>query len=237
MVESSEYVKLLKLDKGPVAGPWQTTTEPSEFLRDGFNVGLRLRRLTAVDIDAGKEFARKFYMDHKEIISTIIETYRGCHFLFSGETKQRALMINGKKFGDIKSGENSYLVSPPSVVRQIDGTCWKYRQVQAGILQSVSHIDTLFPIERKEISKSLTIDESDPVRRVIRARAWVMKREKKEDGNGRGLQTIKTCRALFTYFGLSEDQVWPLILEYNERCCIPPYSEKQLRHKIKDSQK
>jgi hypothetical protein len=93
----------------------------------------------------------------------------------------------------------------------------------------------LFPIDEKETTQQ-PIDENDPVRRLIRARKWILKREGKEDGNGRGLQMIKTCRALRVQVGLTEDQMWPLILEFNERN-FPHYTEKQLRHKIEDSKK
>ena len=115
---------------------------------------------------------------------------------------------------------------------------WQYRWIAQGELPQFSDYEHLFPREQKRQEVNYqTIDETDPVRRLIRARAWMLLREGGEDGNGRGLRMIKTCRALFAKFGLTEDQVWPLILEFNERACVPPYTEKQLRHKIHDAQK
>lgn len=152
-----------------------------------------------------------------------VETRRGLHGHFSGETQ-------GSKFddGDIKTGPNAYVVYPPSVV---DG--WHYKFITNG--QLLPFPEELFP--RKEAAQKEPINEVDPIRRLIRARAWLAKREPKEDGNGRGLQTIKTCRALFRMFGLTEAEVWALMLEFNETKCIPPYTMKQLSHKILDSQK
>lgn len=199
-------------------------SEVERWISQGFNIGLRLAGITVVDFD-NKEAAREFWKKHRDLCTVTVETRRGLHAHFSGQTQ-------GRKFdsGDIKTGPNSYVIIPPSVV---DG--WKYRHVTNGEL--LPFPAELFPIVESTRTALQAIDEDDPVRRVIRARAWLAKRDKKEDGNGRGLQTIKTCRALFRMFQLTEEQVWPLILEYNERCCIPPYSENQLRHKILDSQK
>ncbi len=37
-------------------------------------------------------------------------------------------------------------------------------------------------------------------------------------------------------FALTEEEAWPVLLEYNRRC-RPPWSEKELRHKLKDAAK
>ena len=41
----------------------------------------------------------------------------------------RKLVIDGQEVGDIKSGPNSYVVTPPSQVLQENGTLWEYRYI------------------------------------------------------------------------------------------------------------
>lgn len=213
------YLELARNSKVPRRkGPWKLSTEPPQG-----NIGLTLEGRSVVDFD-DKEAGRQFYREHPELCTVIVETRRGAHFHFTGETK-------GRKFesGDIKSGPTSYVVMPPSVV---DG--WEYRFVREGEL--LPFPEELFPIVEKtrEVTQNLI---SDPMQNLKRAMAWMKKREGGEDGNGRGLRMIKTCRALFEKFGLTEDQALPLILEFNERECKPPYTDKELKHKIRDSQK
>jgi hypothetical protein len=224
-------IKLRPNSKVPAGDSWELGDEEQarQWINQGFNTGTMMKEsgLVVADFDA-KESGRQFYRKYKSLCSVICETRRGVHFYFSGESQTRGIYENDQKVGDVKA--SGYCVSVPSVV---DG--FHYRWIAQGILQPFP--DELFPIlQRTRNDLRQSIGEDDPVRRLIRAHAWMKQREGKEDGSGRGLQMIKTCRALFEKFGLTEDQVWGLILEYNERC-IPPYSEALLRHKIEDSKK
>lgn len=200
-----------------------------QWRRAPYNLGLLLaeNHLVVLDFDI-VEWARKFYREHRELCTHIVRTPRGAHFRFFGHTKTRKIIENGEEVGDIKG--NGHVVEEGNRVR---GKL--YSLLRDGPLQPFP--EHLFPIPETEVKTYAEIDEEDPVRRLMRARAWMKNREGGEDGNGRGLRMIKTCRALFAKFRLTEDQVWPLILEFNERACRPPYNEKQLRHKIVDSQK
>ena len=46
--------------------------------------------------------------------------------------------------------------------------------------------------------------------------------------------TFKVAVALCHGFGLNEEEAWPILLKYNKRC-KPPWTEKELRHKLKDA--
>ena len=65
----------------------------------------------------------------REPVDVAVETYRGIHLIFAGETRARKLVIDGQEVGDIKSGPNSYVVTPPSQVLQENGTLWEYRYI------------------------------------------------------------------------------------------------------------
>ena len=66
---------------------------------------------------------------------------------------------------------------------------------------------------------------------IERARAYVTKFPGAVTGsNGHG-QTFAVATALAHGFALGEVDAWPLLAEYNQRCS-PPWSERELRHKL-----
>lgn len=222
-----KLIRLAPNSKIPVKGEsWKEgiSDDPDEhahWLAGGYNVGFPLEEngRVVVDYDRNIEAAREHY--RRTLCEVIVKTARGVHFHYSGQTKTRKF-----EDGDIKG--NGYVVFPPSTVNG-----HQYQFIKRGELQPFP--EHLFPIIEKEVKPTIT--EDDPMRRLKRAMAWMKKREGGVDGSGRGLAMIKTCRALFQMFGLTEDQALPLILEFNERECKPPYTDKELRHKIEDSQK
>ena len=44
-----------------------------------------------------------------------------------------------------------------------------------------------------------------------------------------------TC-VLVNGFDLSDDQAWPILVEYNARC-VPPWSDRELLHKLSEARK
>jgi len=55
-------------------------------------------------------------------------------------------------------------------------------------------------------------------------------------GQGGHNKLFYACCGVLRKFGLSLDQAWPLLLEYNSRC-QPPFSERELLHKAEDALK
>lgn len=76
-------------------------------------------------------------------------------------------------------------------------------------------------------SKMTTID---------RALAYVAKMPAAISGRGGHAATFAVAKALVHGFALSESQAWPILLDYNKRC-QPPWSEAELRHKLKSAGK
>ena len=71
---------------------------------------------------------------------------------------------------------------------------------------------------------------------IKRARAYIATLPAAIEGqNGSGACFHAAC-VLVKDFALSTDDAYPLLEEYNQRC-KPPWSEKQLRHKLKDATK
>ncbi|MEZ6102739.1 MAG: phage/plasmid primase, P4 family [Pirellulaceae bacterium] len=67
-----------------------------------------------------------------------------------------------------------------------------------------------------------------------RARNYVAKMPPAISGQGGHNATFAVACKLAISFDLPESDAWPILLEYNERC-DPPWSERDLRHKLHDA--
>jgi hypothetical protein len=72
--------------------------------------------------------------------------------------------------------------------------------------------------------------------RSERARRWLRKCDPAISRQGGHDQTFKAACALVHGFELTDAEAWPLLEEYN-RLCQPPWSDKELRHKLDSARK
>jgi hypothetical protein len=88
----------------------------------------------------------------------------------------------------------------------------------------------------------LRVSESSPARakpfltmsNESRARAYLAKLPPAINGQGGHAATFAAaCRLV--EFGLSFEQALPLLMEWNETHCLPPWTEAELRHKLADA--
>jgi hypothetical protein len=70
---------------------------------------------------------------------------------------------------------------------------------------------------------------------LVRARQYVAKIPSSVTGQGGHEQTFKVALALTHGFCLDESDAWHILCEYNNRC-EPPWSQKELRHKLVSAQ-
>jgi hypothetical protein len=228
-----------KQDKHPAYKGWQqiASSERSKhkewFEANHFNVGLltgERNGIVVIDFD-DLEMARSFYHEFRAKIKTIMQTPRpGIHFVFKhpGEIVRNAVKARiGDLLADVR-GDGGFILAPPSE------TYGPYRFVE-GFDLDPKQLEVFDPkwIERKEVKRE-PIHEDDTLRRITRARAWLAKHEPAISGQGGHKQMFSACCRMFQRFQLTIEQAWPLILEYSERC-VPPFSEKELRHKILDA--
>lgn len=66
---------------------------------------------------------------------------------------------------------------------------------------------------------------------MARARAYVAKMPAGIQGSNGSTATYNVARKLLKDFELSDGDAWTALLEYNARC-KPPWSEKELAHKL-----
>ena len=69
---------------------------------------------------------------------------------------------------------------------------------------------------------------------IERARAYVDRMPSAISGNSGHDALFNVCKAIVHDFDLSDADAWAVLIEYNARC-IPPWSEKELRHKLADA--
>jgi putative DNA primase/helicase len=73
------------------------------------------------------------------------------------------------------------------------------------------------------------------VDRVARCRKYLEKLPPAVSGQGGHNQTMQAACDCYR-FDLADGEAWALLTEYNTRC-VPPWSEKELRHKLDDARK
>lgn len=71
---------------------------------------------------------------------------------------------------------------------------------------------------------------------VDRAAKYVATMDPANSGQGGHGQTFNVACVLALGFELEEDEAWPILCDYNDRC-QPPWKEKELRHKLTDALK
>lgn len=71
---------------------------------------------------------------------------------------------------------------------------------------------------------------------MTRARSYVEAMEPAVAGSHGHTATFKVALALRHGFGLTMHAAWPLLKEYSDRC-LPPWSDKDLRHKLEQVEK
>jgi bifunctional DNA primase/polymerase-like protein len=202
-----------------------TSDDPAEVMRwvkEGYNVGLRLENRTVVDFDDGKEAARQFVRANQELCSIIVETRRGIHLHFFGSTRPRKF-----PHGDLKSGKNAYVVCPPSVVAG-----FQYAFKRNGDLQPFP--EDLFPDVRK-MSESVIDPSVDRLRLITRAMAYGETMEPSVSGqHGHTAAFRFACKMVRqppNGFGLTIEEAWSIALMFNQRC-LPPWDEASLQRKL-----
>jgi hypothetical protein len=74
----------------------------------------------------------------------------------------------------------------------------------------------------------------EPCTLDTRIRAYVARMPAAISGSGGHVATLKVANALVLGFGLSIDDAWPYLEEYNARC-EPPWTMKELEHKLTEA--
>lgn len=169
----------------------------------------------------------------------------GVHYYFMA-TDTVSSRVDALSGVDVR-GDGGYIVAPPS---QVDGrpyqASWQGKATGDDIpklsdLATWSLVAPFLPA-RPETSQEPFIPPLDdgafgpkaPPEVIERARRYLRKCPPAVSGNGGHNATFKTASSLVNGFCLDVESALTLLREWNERC-QPPWSEKELRHKVYDA--
>jgi hypothetical protein len=244
-------VALDALDKGLAAIPivagtktpavkwkeWQTKLPSPELLRRWFSVRRNIAVVTTGMVVFDVDDMEKVELVLRECGDTPhkVKTPRGIHLGYrkrKGVAVANAVNVKGLRI-DIRT-DGGLEVIPVSQTG--DGA---YSWFDGCGLHPVSELPVArigFTRQRtkKRVVQRIEIDEAGQV--VRRARAYLAKVEPAVSGQGGHNATFRAACLLVQKFGLTFEQAWPLLKEWNERC-EPPWSDAELRHKLKDALK
>lgn len=203
------------------------------------NIGIHCKNLIVIDVD-GEQNPYKTH--HKDFASTgclIAKTPRGgTHYFFA---KPNGLTVRNsvKQFADnvdIRT-DGGYVIASPSTIHGIPYT-W--------VTEPFSGPEYLpeppdFVIERlKQMAEShrvsatnveYTIPTEASADRIMR---YILSTDKSISGQNGSGTTFGVLGRLQWDFALSADQLWQWAQVYNAEKCEPPWTAKELKHKVED---
>jgi hypothetical protein len=133
----------------------------------------------------------------------------------------------------------THFVAPPSLHFSGKRYAWVHSPWDYDIAEPPAWLVRMITAPTVEAAQTLPLPtlETSTDRLLVRARAYLATMDPAISGCGGHNATIRAAGALVGGFGLSTDDALALLLEeYNARC-KPPWSVKDLRHKVEDAAK
>lgn len=194
--------------------------------------------VVALDADShevAEHVARTF--PHTEMMTRTGGDEGKMHFLYRIKPDQEVsprVRISGMSL-DLR-GEASYVVSAPSVH---PATGRQYERLGSWNISGVPYFEASWSDTvaggRKRIPDRLAGDEVDVLTRIARARSYLGKLEPAVSGQGGHNRTMYAAACLVQKFGLTIEQAWPLLLEFNDTKCFPKWTARELLHKLESA--
>jgi hypothetical protein len=160
-------------------------------------------------------------------------TPRGVHLYYS--TRPGAAVGNAVRIGGMPidlRGEGGYVLCPWSRSAQGAPYEWLGDIVPAADLPPIN-LSWLRERTPKRVAMP-AVPLADAGTAARRARGYLAHVEGAIAGRRGHDRTFRVACVLTIKFGLTLDQAWPLMNEWNEQC-EPPWSEKELLHKLQDA--
>jgi P4 family phage/plasmid primase-like protien len=227
-------------------------TAPQYFNGQPQNIGILLGEPShwLIDVDLDHPLALKLadkYLPAKPAVFGRKSKPRS-HWLYkvTAPIKSKKFTTGSKKtIVEIRS-TGGQTVFPPSVHPSGERVAWEDRTAEPAeitpdeLRQAASRLAQAVRHELGEKEKQ-PAKESNPAtapadrqQLIERARAYLEKLPPAVSGEGGHDRTFNAATILRCGFGLSYDEAWPLLQEWN-KTCEPPWTEAELDHKLKDA--
>lgn len=229
--------------KHPVGAQWQKRAPRTlDDARDAFdghdgNIGVCVAStpFVVLDFDGEPGLATLAELEAADLVPETLRARSGgggAHLFFQLADWHDAGAISDRRVGpawDVK--KHGQVLAAPS--RHASGGTYEWIH-EAPIAQLP---DVLF----ERVRRPVAIVPSPPPAPLggdlaARARAYVDRMPPAIAGSGGHNATFAVARKLLQDFGLGEGDSWAILLEYNARC-EPPWTEKELRHKLDSARK
>ena len=227
--------------KVPAVRGWQQFRADAQALELWFgvrrcNVGLRTGESGYLVIDADTSAAAEWVRRHCPESPMRARSGGGStHHYYANPLRKKIRNRQGSHriHGLDVRGHGGFIVLPPSVHPETGN---RYRWESPFRLPSgLPRFSPTWVYERtRRRVREVIVDETDML--VRRARAYLAKIEPAVSGEGGHNRTFRAACVLTHKFGLTFEQAWPLLKEWNERC-QPPWSDVELVHKLDDALK
>jgi hypothetical protein len=201
-----------------------------EWFRTECNIAIVTTGMVVFDCDALEEV--EVVMNECGATSHILRTPRGIHLGYrrrAGVPLGNQVRIRGHAI-DLRTNGGIEMI-PPSKTE-----FGEYAWIGDGLLPvkelPVASIGWTRERSRRRV-QAIVVDDSDVT--VRRARAYLGCIEGAISGYRGHDKTFRAANVLVTKFGLSFEQAFPLLKEWSEFCCEPPWSDAELTHKLRDA--
>jgi len=214
------------------------------------SIGMACHKCLIIDVDVKPEDGKRGDLDMPKLVETLGKLPPspmarsgggGWHLFFQRPVEDivgsKSVKWQGNPTGiDIQVG-NQYVIAPPSVHKSRKNYEWIRPLVPVKDLPHVPQkwVDDFLPKrnEKKAVAKMpVTFVTNDQI--IDRCRKYVATIPSAIMGQNGSVPTLCAANAIFWGFGLSEEQGWPVLVEYSNRC-EPPWSERELRHKMSEA--
>lgn len=225
-----------KPGKHPVGHAWQKRASSDVdavrrlFARHSGNIGVCLAGtpFVVLDFDGPQGLAMRDSLDLPETLIARSGS-GGEHWVYRLQPWQSADEITDHAAGlkwDVK--KRGQIVVAPSIHASGGAYEWTNEVPPAPLP------DAIYERIRRQHRQAPKPHAASSTSMVERARAYVSTMPAAIAGAGGHSATWNVARKLAQDFQLSEADTWALLCEYNQRC-TPPWSEKELRHKLEDA--
>jgi hypothetical protein len=192
--------------------------------------------IVVLDVDDPKAL-ETFQRQHGSLPKTpSVETGSGRHFYFIFDERCSPLKNSVKFSGglDVRTS-GGYVVAPPSVHASGKGYRWIVSPDECEFARLPDWLFGVMPKHEDARAGAFTVEPAiDDVERARRYLGNTPPAVSGKDGHKHTFRTV--CRLCLVFPSLDDDTLLDVLSEWNERC-VPPWTEKELVHKIEDARK